>query len=423
MTVGLILVVSGTLSAALVGLLAGLAFQWTPTTGIGVLLGLALVAVIADAVQVRTGHLTPLSIGRQVPVEWGRLFDPRVVAALYGARLGVGPLTMLSTWLWWAATLGAAFVGVAESVIVAVTFGLVRSLVTVFASQRAERAGHAPWFGRLRRNTTRAWLSLDGAAVGLLLVVLLVATACTSNTSIEAGPDGVADETTTSAGPAPTATSEGDDGVPEDDTTPTSPTTQILTESSLSETSAPLVTSPDDVEPRAPAGADALAALLIDDLDGFEAVTASGADRPLSISEASALQPDPTEELPLLETRGYQGGWTRAFRNDDNDVIVATVYDFISALEADFYLEDGTITLIGDGGTIYEVEAMPGARGFRQDVAGADGPLVVYGITFTEGNKWFLVTVVGDPSTATPARLLPAAVAQHDAARAASASD
>ncbi len=422
MTVGLILVASGTLSAALVGLVAGLALQWTPTPAIGVPLGLALVAVIADAVHVRTGRLTPLSIRRQVPVEWGRLFDARVVAGLYGARLGVGPLTMLSTWLWWAATLGAALVGVAESVIVAVTFGLARSLVTVFASRRADRVGHAPWFGRLRENTTRVWLSLDGAAIGLLLVVLLVATACTSNTNIEAGPDGADDETTTSAGTGLTAANEGDD-VSADDTTPTSPTTQILTESSLSETSIPLVTSPDDVEPQAPAGEGALSALVIDDVAGFEPVTDPGADRRLSISEAAALQPDPTEELPLLETRGYQGGWTRAFRNDDNDVIVATVYDFISALEADFYLEDGTITLIGDGGTIYEVEAMPGARGFRQDVAGSDGPLVVYGITFTQGNKWFLVTVVGDPSTATPERLLPAAMAQHDAARAASASD
>lgn len=419
---GLILVTSATLSAALVGLAAGLALRWTPAPAIAVLLGLVLVAVIADAVHVRSRRLTPLSIGRQVPVEWGRLFDPRVVAGLYGARLGVGPLTMLSTWLWWAATVGAALLGVAESVIVAVVFGLVRSLVTVFASHRADRAGHAPWFGRLRGHTTRAWLSLDGVAIGLLVVVALVASACTSNTSVEAGPDEATGESTTSVGTAASITSEGDD-VSVDDSTPTSPTTQILTESSLSETSAPLVTSPDDVEPQPPAGTDALSALVVDEVPGFEPVTTSGADRALSIREAANLQPDPTEELPLLETRGFQGGWTRAFRNDDNDVIVATAYDFISALEADFYLEDGTITLIGDGGTIYEVEAMPGARGFRQDVAGSDGPLVVYGITFTERNKWFLVTIVGDPDTATPERLLPAAMAQHDAARAASASD
>lgn len=196
----------------------------------------------------------------------------------------------------------------------------------------------------------------------------------------------------------------------------TTPTTAILTESSLSETSTPLVTAPDDIEPKPPAGPEALSAVLLAEVDGFEPVAAAGADRELSIEDAAALQPDPTEELPLLETRGYQGGWTRAFRNDDNDVVITTVYDFVSALEADFYLEDGTITLIGDGSTIYEVEALPGARGFRQDISDDGDALVVFGITFTSGNQWFLVTILGDPGSATPERLLPVASAQFAAA-------
>ena len=37
---------------------------------------------------------------------------------------------------------------------------------------------------------------------------------------------------------------------------------------------------------------------------------------------AADIQPDPTEEIALLETRGYRGGWIRAFRNDGNDVAV-----------------------------------------------------------------------------------------------------
>lgn len=413
--VAAMLIASATISAALIGLVVGVALQWAPRVDLSVLLILAVVAVIADLARVRFGRPSPVSIGKQVPIEWGRLFDPRVVAVLYGARLGVGPLTMLSTWLWWAATIGAGLTSIAASVITAMVFGLVRLSVTVAASHRADQAGHATWFTRLRASTTKAWVSLDGFAVALVVIALFAAS-CTNDSSVEAGPD----TTNTSATTSPDATTEAEDTTvtnepASDAAESTSPTTEVLTESSLAATSLPLVTSPDDVEPRPPAGSAALADLLLDTVPGFDPVDAPAADRALSIDDASLLQPDPTEELPLLETRGYQGGWTRAFRNVDNDIVVTTVYDFVSALEADFYLEDGTITLIGDGGTIYEVESIPGARGFRQEVASDDGPLVVYGITFTRGNQWFLMTILGDEATATPERLLPVATAQYDA--------
>jgi hypothetical protein len=249
----------------------------------------------------------------------------------------------------------------------------------------------------------------------LVIALALAASACTSTTNIEAEPGRSTTASTENETNDDQENSVSNEDESDIEANPT-PTTAILTESSLSETSAPLVTSPDDVEPKAPAGPAALSAVLLAAIDGFEPVTATDADRALAINDAASLQPDPTEELPLLETRGYQGGWTRAFRNADNDVIITTVYDFISALEADFYLEDGTITLIGDGGTIYEVGAIPGARGFRQDVSDGGEPLVVFGITFTRGNQWFLVTIVGDPATATPERLLPAASAQFAAA-------
>lgn len=416
--VATLLVASGTASAVLVGLIAGVALQWVPRIELPALLILAIIAVLADLARVRFGRPTPLSVGKQVPVEWGRLFDPRVVAVLYGARLGVGPLTMLSTWLWWAATVGAALTSVLASVVTAMVFGVVRLLVTVAASQRAGHAGHASWFSRLRASTTRAWLSLDGFAA-LLIVVALLAAACTRDSSVEAGP------ATTSTTSAITDLSTEEQAVNADNpesaenesTEAPTPTTEVLTESSLAATSLPLATSPDDVEPRPPAGAAALAAVLLTEVPGFQPVDAVAGDRELSINDAAVLQPDPTEELPLLETRGYQGGWTRAFRNADNDVVVTTVYDFVSALEAEFYLEDGTITLIGDGGTIYEVESIPGARGFRQEVVDGGDPLVVFGITFTRGNQWFLITILGDEATATPERLLSVAAAQYEAAQ------
>ncbi len=249
----------------------------------------------------------------------------------------------------------------------------------------------------------------------LAVALVMSASACTSNTDVEAGPDRTTTASTeTGADDDQEDTDMNTDRADEtaDNQNPATPTTAVFTESSLSETSAPLVTSPDDIEPRPPAGEAALAAVLLTQIDGFEPVRATTADQPLSIEEAAGLQPDPTEELPLLETRGYQGGWTRAFRNADNDVVVTTVYDFVSALEADFYLEDGTITLIGDGSTIYEVESIPDARGFRQNIPDGDDSLVVYGITFTRDNQWFLVTILGDPETATPERLLPVASAQ-----------
>ena len=241
---------------------------------------------------------------------------------------------------------------------------------------------------------------------------------CASNAQIEAGPATV----TTGAGNESTeVTVSGDDvsqSATEDE--PSQVTTPEeaagLTESSLTDSTAPLVTSPDDVEPKGPIGSEALAQLLITEMPGFERLTDAGADRYLSIDDASLLQPDPTEELPLLETRGYQGGWTRAFRDADNNVLVTTVYDFVSALEADFYLEDGTITIIGDGGRIFEVESIPDARGFRQDIQDDSGQLVIYGITFTRDNQWFLIYLLGEPDAGIPSIVLAAAEAQVEAA-------
>ncbi len=172
MVVSAILIGSGAASAALVGLAAGLVLQFVPVATMEVLIALTLTAVLADVAMLRFGRPKPLSIGRQVPVEWGRLFDSRVVALLYGARLGVGPLTMLSTWLWWAAAIGAALTSVTASVMIGVVFGVVRLAITVAASHRAELVGHASWFGGLRSVTEKAWLSLDGIAAGLVVIAI-----------------------------------------------------------------------------------------------------------------------------------------------------------------------------------------------------------------------------------------------------------
>ncbi len=141
--------------------------------------------------------------------------------------------------------------------------------------------------------------------------------------------------------------------------------------------------------------------LLIDEVAGFNRVDDPGADTFLDLAAAANRQPDPSEEEPLLQTRGFRGGWTRAFRNDTQDVVIATVYTFADAAEADFYMEDGLIIVGGYGGERFDIEGFPEVEGFRQESSDAIGPLITHGITFTDGPNWYLLFVYGDPATAT----------------------
>jgi hypothetical protein len=99
-----LLVLAGTATGGLVGFFLGagwLATGW-PAASPVVSAAVVAAALVADLV------VRPLDVRRQVPQVWGRMFGARTVAVLYGARLGVGPLTILTTWLWWAATALAA---------------------------------------------------------------------------------------------------------------------------------------------------------------------------------------------------------------------------------------------------------------------------------------------------------------------------
>lgn len=126
---------TGALSGGLVGLGAGA--LWA-ATGLGALEPaiVALVvsaAVLADLSRPLFPWLAPVALGRQVPAEWGRLFGPKLAAALYGTRLGVGPLTILSSWAWWAALVVGATLGPWTSAAVGASFALSRTLTTVAA--------------------------------------------------------------------------------------------------------------------------------------------------------------------------------------------------------------------------------------------------------------------------------------------------
>jgi hypothetical protein len=92
--------------------------------------GLALLALVADEIGRRWRPLKPLAVGRQVPREWGIVFSPEVVSVLYGLRLGIAPLTILASWVWWVAVIGAAFYGPWFSALVGGTFAVVRIVVS-----------------------------------------------------------------------------------------------------------------------------------------------------------------------------------------------------------------------------------------------------------------------------------------------------
>ncbi len=157
--------------------------------------------------------------------------------------------------------------------------------------------------------------------------------------------------------------------------------------------------APTSTSPRLPPGA--LAVSMLAHVPGFVPVDEAGADSAIDLEQASRRQPDPADERALLETRGFRGGWTRAFRNDTQDIVLVTAYEFASPQQADLYLQDGLITVGAYGGELFEVAELPGAHGFRQSSVDASGPLVTHGLTFTEGNRWYLLFVLGDPQTAT----------------------
>ncbi|MDH3683074.1 MAG: hypothetical protein OEV40_24365, partial [Acidimicrobiia bacterium] len=156
-----------------------------------------------------------------------------------------------------------------------------------------------------------------------------------------------------------------------------------------------------------------LAAALPDGIDGFEAIAGPEADRYLDLRAAAGIQPDPTEEIALLETRGFRGGWTRAFRSETNDVAVVSVYEFENPAQAEFYLEDGLITIGGYGGSFFDIEGLPGVRGFAQAFTDGDEELISLGASFQAGPRWFLVYLVGSSETVTPEILIPVIAEQQ----------
>lgn len=444
------------MTGALVGLtlaIPALAMGLTPASP-GWVLAIAGAGVGLDALRLAAGRPGPPTSGRQVPQEWSRFFDPVVVAVLYGGRLGVGPLTILSTWTWWSVTIAAAVLGPWSGAAVAATFGAVRLTVTVAASVLAgggtDPARHTARFLTLRARQRAGW-ALVTTLGALAVAVSLVGTAGSGPTLDAAAsferpsPSGEA-TIQASVTTATTATASGFE-LPRHDRQPVDPGERVeppsapptipvrledvvrqpgtLTQAPATPsatTNAPATAAIDAAEPSS-GTPEALAAAIPAVLDGFAPIDGPAADRFLDLTAAAAIQPDPTEEVALLETRGYRGGWTRAFRSEGNDVAVVSVYQFRDATEAEFYLEDGLITIGGYGGKFFDIPALPGVRGFVQYLTETDGDgteeLASLGAAFHLGPRWYLVYVIGSVSTVTPEVLIPAVAAVQATAGAA----
>lgn len=386
---------------------------------------IVVAGVALDLAALATGRPAPPAIGRQVPREWIDCFSPTVVAVLFGARLGVGPATILSTWTWWSVTVAAGLVGLGEAVAVGASFGLARAVVTVFGSLIIEAGDAGSVMTRFRAVRRPGWAALNGAVLVAVLAALSVG--CSGSTGnaaarseLPAG-DGVGDAAPTAENPPLTIPARLEDivrSVPSPSTTPGADGPGQETSPSFA--AAPAEAMIGDDSDVGPASGASRSVLLRDDLPskiaGFELIAGQATDRFLDLQAAAELQPDPIEEVALLETRGFRGGWTRAFRNDGNDVAVASVYEFADAAQAEFYLEDGLITIGGYGGSFFDIEGLPGVRGFAQTFDDTGEELLSLGAAFQTGSRWYLVYLVGQPDSITPDVLLPVVAQRWEAA-------
>jgi hypothetical protein len=341
-------------TGALAGFFAGVA--WSVAGG-GVVTVAACVVAVVGTLALDVSPLPPVSVRRQVPQAWGRLFGAPTVAVLYGARLGVGPLTILRTWLWWAALIVAASAGVWWSVGVGALFGFSRVLVMLVAGTRAGR-----WQGRPE---------LFAAVVSAAAIVLLALTPAAFRHQ----------------------PSLGDGFVTERAATTTTIAAAVVADVGLGGA------LPDEV------------------LAGWERVPDSPGRHlgPLDLRAAAAAEKDEAAERSLLETRHFLRGQARAWSASGGRTAYAAVYEFASSADATAYLGDGLITIEARGARVYDVADIAGAHGFSQagDGEAADSASVVsHGLVFVRGARFYLVFVSGPSSAVTPddARSVAAAV-------------
>lgn len=364
MVVTLLLGASGALTGAAVGLVAGVAWRVAglPDVAPAVALAVAAIALVLDGL----GRPRPVAVRHQVPQVWGRYFGPATVAVLYGARLGVGPLTILATWTWWAALVLGASLGPWPSALVGAVFAVARTLTmtTAVAGARTGTAMSARIAAVRRARPVVAWIS----AVAVLAVALA---SCSSD-----GDDRAATTTTTEE-------PEALELEPETTTT----------------------TTPEDT---------AVTELLVEaTLPGFSATDVTVLD----LDAAADAEQDVEAERSVLETRRFERGASRTWTDSNGDVAYVAVYRFADAAGASAYLADGAENLTARQATTFDVPEVPGALGFSTVEEGGGGAFTTHAVAFTRGPLWFLVLVgsTGSGRTADEARAVVAAQSERAA--------
>lgn len=348
---GALLLASSALTGALTGWVGGVA--WTALLGPALNVW-ALVALVVGFLVLDGLPVAPLSVLRQVPQLWGRIFSPRVVAVLYGARLGVGPLTILRTWLWWAAFLAASSAGPWWGAAVGAGFGGVRVVAMLAVGTRA---------GGLQERERQVSLGLAS--------VVLVASVVVGATVESEAPKTDPPKSTTTSELAAIAGAEDQPLPPDRAVTPPPP--------------------PDPLD--AELGG-ALPEVL---LAGWTRAADDPARRlgPLDLAAAAAAEADVPAERALLETRRFRRGHARGWRGPDGQVGYASVYEFAAPADAAAYLVDGITTIEARGARVYDVADPAGGKGFSQagQAAAGEGSTVSHGVAFVDGPRFFLVFV------------------------------
>jgi hypothetical protein len=120
---------------------------------------------VALALLADVAGLRPPAVHRQVPQGWGHRYGPVAAAARYGLRLGVGPATILTTWLWWSTFAIVVVSGRRVAVISALCFAGSRFLTMWSVAWRVDDGVHMAkritrWRSRERQVQCAGWALL-----------------------------------------------------------------------------------------------------------------------------------------------------------------------------------------------------------------------------------------------------------------------
>ena len=359
-----LLAVSAGLAGAVAGFVLGVLAAATGLEGAPRPLA-ALVVAVAVVLDL-AGRPRPPSVARQVPRSWARLFPLRVAAVLYGARLGVGPFTILSTWMWWAAVVVGAAAGPWWSTATGAAFGVGRVLVMAGVAARIEGDAVA----RMAAVRDRERIVRRAALAGAVLAAAALLAACTG------GDDRRDDDGDAGRGAASstTAPAQGDVAAGGD----LSASTGALADVLLPEVGPEYHRVHDDARP------------------GLG---------PLDLEAAARAEADTSAERALLTTRGFRTGMARAWRNQAGDELYQAVYEFRDEAGAAAYLKDGLITLEGRAAELYPIDGIPGASGFSQAERRSTGAVTSHGLVFVRGHRFFLLFASSARPGTTPAHV------------------